>query len=83
LAKKNRFRTEPTGFGRKNWFCTEPEGSGKKLASSIQNQFEAVQGVGLNRSGLETGRTGQFYWFWFGFGNYGAWYVKMDAYFLS
>jgi hypothetical protein len=69
LAKKNRFRTEPAGSGKKNRFRTEPAGSGKKPAGSVRNRSEAVQGAGLNRSGLGTGRTGRFYRFRFGSGN--------------
>jgi transposase InsO family protein len=71
LAKKNRFRTEPAGSGKKNRFRTKPAGSGKKPDGSIRNRSEAVQGAGLNRSGLETGRTGRFYRFRFGSCNYG------------
>jgi hypothetical protein len=68
--KKNRFRTEPAGSGKKNRFRTEPAGSGKKPAGSVRNRSEAVQGAGLNRSGLGTGRTGRFYRFRFGSCNY-------------
>jgi hypothetical protein len=69
LAKKNRFRMEPAGLGKKNRFRTEPASLGKKPVGSVWNRSEAVQGAGLNRSGLGTGRTGWFYRFRFGSGN--------------
>jgi hypothetical protein len=62
---------ESAGSGKKNWFRMEPTGSGKKLAGSVRNWSEAVQGAGLNRSRLETGWTGRFNQFQFGSDNTG------------